>query len=70
MHYHKEMTQFFFVESGVLSIESAGRIRVLKPCEGITFKGNEKHRVHNSHDEVAEYLVSERYVDDCATYYD
>lgn len=69
LHYHKGMIQFFFVKSGVLSIETESEIHVLKTGEGIELKGSKKHRVHNAHKTVVEYLVAEKYQDDCDTYY-
>lgn len=70
LHYHKEMTQFFFVTSGILSIATESETLTISEGEGIELKGSEKHRVHNSTEAVVEYLVSERYGDDCGTYYD
>ncbi len=71
LHYHKGMTQFFFVKAGTLSIETESNgILVLSPGEGVELKGSEKHRVHNSTDTVVEYLVAEKFSDDSSTYYD
>lgn len=71
MHYHKGMTQFFFVKSGELSIEDQnGVVHILNPGDGLELPGDKKHRVHNAHSELVEYLVSEKYDDDCSTYYD
>ena len=70
LHYHKGMTQFFFVKSGVLSIETENETLKIAAGEGIELQGSEKHRVHNSSETVVEYLVAEQYGDDCSTYYD
>jgi mannose-6-phosphate isomerase-like protein (cupin superfamily) len=64
------MVQFFFVKSGILSIETEYEIISLAPGEGVELKDSAKHRVHNSGETAAEYVVAERYGDDCSTYYD
>jgi len=70
MHYHKGMTQFFFVNKGTLSIETENKLYTLRAGEGIELAGNLKHRVHNANENVVEYIVSEKYTEDCDTYYD
>lgn len=71
LHYHKEMTQFFFVKSGVLSIETEKNGPItLSAGEGVELSGYDRHRVHNRDKEPVEYLVAEKYADDCGTYYD
>jgi uncharacterized cupin superfamily protein len=69
-HCHKGMTQFFFVKSGVLSIETDGKTHVICPGEGLELESHHKHRVFNSHNDIVEYLVAEKYFEDCSTYYD
>ena len=69
-HYHRGMTQFFYVRAGTLSMETADKKFILNAGEGIELKGHVKHRVHNDHEQLVEYIVAEKYQDDCTTYYD
>lgn len=71
LHYHKDMTQFFFVTAGMLSIEfENGEVIAIMAGEGIELKGSKRHRVHNRSDALVEYLVTEKFLEDCGTYYD
>jgi len=70
MHYHKGMSQFFFVTSGILSIETNNKAVELKSGEGINLDGEVKHRVHNNSSDWVIYTVSEKFADDSSTYYD
>ena len=69
MHYHKGMAQFFFVTSGVLSIETNGEVIEVHSGHGINLEGEVKHRVHNNSSDWVTYTVSERFSNDCSTYY-
>ena len=69
MHYHRGMSQFFFVKAGILSIEVQDDVIKLHEGDGINLEGNIKHRVFNNSSDWVTYTVSESYKDDCSTYY-
>lgn len=56
-HYHNFAKQFFFVLSGVLTIEIDGELYTLSPHEGIEVKPKQSHQVFNYSNGEIEFLV-------------
>src|SRR5258705_7324462 len=56
-HYHQRAAQFFYVLSGVLSVEVEGREVDLVARQGIEIAAGQKHQVTNRSAEHAEFLV-------------
>lgn len=57
-HYHHHAEQFFYVLSGVASIEVDGNLQVLKPQMGIHVPAGAVHQVMNKGSEMLEILVT------------
>lgn len=56
-HHHKKATQFFFILSGIMSIELNGIMYELKKYDGIEVKSLIPHQVFNTSDKDLEFLV-------------
>ena len=56
-HYHVHAQQFFFVLSGVLTLELSGHQHELGKHEGIPVPSGEKHQAINAGDDPVEFLV-------------
>lgn len=56
-HYHNFAKQFFFVLSGVMTIEVDGELHTLKSHEGIEVKPKQPHQVFNHSNGDIEFLV-------------
>lgn len=56
-HYHDYAKQFFFVLSGVMTIEVDGVLHTLGPHEGIEVKPKHPHQVFNRSAGDIEFLV-------------
>ena len=56
-HHHQKARQFFYVLSGVLSVELAGEETDLLPRHGLEIAPATPHRVFNRADVPAEFLV-------------
>ena len=56
-HQHRASRQFFFVLSGELVLETAGRREALRAHEGSEVAPGEPHQVSNRSDAAAEFLV-------------
>ncbi|RIX53701.1 cupin domain-containing protein [Paenibacillus nanensis] len=56
-HYHVFAKQFFFVLSGVMTIEVNGELHTLSMHEGIEVKAKQPHQVFNRSNEEIEFLV-------------
>jgi mannose-6-phosphate isomerase-like protein (cupin superfamily) len=56
-HYHKKSRQFFFVLSGMATMDIDGQDIVLGPQEGIEVPSLKPHQIHNKSDEDVEFLV-------------
>jgi len=56
-HCHEKARQFFFLLSGIATMEMDGRETVLGPREGIEIPPGVPHRIRNDSEADAEFLV-------------
>ncbi|MBT1065899.1 cupin domain-containing protein [Bowmanella sp. Y26] len=56
-HLHNKAEQFFYVLSGVASLEVAGAIHELKPNQGFLVPAGVPHTLSNQHEQPLEFLV-------------
>ncbi|WP_040949496.1 cupin domain-containing protein [Gorillibacterium massiliense] len=56
-HYHNRSTQYFFVLSGIATIEIAGEEVILHPQEGVEIPPLTAHQMFNKSEEAIEFLV-------------
>jgi mannose-6-phosphate isomerase-like protein (cupin superfamily) len=56
-HYHERARQFFFVLSGVATMEIAGQTLELHPLEGIEVPPGVPHQMQNRSTQSLEFLV-------------
>jgi mannose-6-phosphate isomerase-like protein (cupin superfamily) len=56
-HYHRAARQFFFVLSGVLTLELEGRAETLVAQHGLEIPPGTAHRARNASPEPVEFLV-------------
>ena len=56
-HLHHRAEQFFYVLSGVATLEVAGVIHLLRPGEGLHVAPGVPHALSNQHEQVLEFLV-------------
>ncbi|KKO53106.1 cupin domain-containing protein [Paenibacillus sp. DMB20] len=56
-HYHQQSRQFFFVLSGIATLEIDGKEIVLNPQEGIEVSPLVPHQMFNKSDHEIEFLV-------------
>lgn len=56
-HYHKRSRQFFFVLSGILTIETAGSTATLSRLQGLEVSPGEAHQAFNRSGEEVVFLV-------------
>jgi mannose-6-phosphate isomerase-like protein (cupin superfamily) len=56
-HLHGSARQFFYVLSGVATLEIAGEIHALAPGEGVEVPPGTPHRLSNNGPEPLEFLV-------------
>lgn len=57
MHYHSHARQFFFVLSGIATMEIDGELITLSPNEGIEVPPLIQHQIRNESDQDVEFLV-------------
>ena len=57
-HFHQKAEQFFFVLSGIATIEVDGKVHVLKPQQGIYVKAKIPHQLKNEHSEDLVFTVT------------
>lgn len=57
-HLHKYAEQFFFVLSGVATLEVNGVVHVLKPMQGLHVPANVSHQLINNGDTQLIFLVT------------
>ncbi len=56
-HYHERSRQFFFVLSGVLTMERDGTTETLQPHDGLEISPGVPHQARNEHADDVEFLV-------------
>ncbi|WP_345989881.1 cupin domain-containing protein [Sulfurimonas sp. HSL1-2] len=56
-HFHKKAEQFFYVLSGIATLEVAGEIHILHPHEGFHIPAGIAHTLSNEHEKDLEFLV-------------
>ncbi|WP_313890923.1 cupin domain-containing protein [Psychrobacillus sp.] len=57
MHFHNQARQFFFVLSGMATMEIEGELITLGPNEGIEVPPLVQHQMRNESDQDTEFLV-------------
>jgi len=57
-HYHQHSHQFFFIISGVATIEVDGVIHTLKADQGIEVKAGQIHKLSNQHNKDLNFTVT------------
>ena len=57
-HYHKRSEQFFFILSGIATLEVNGVSRQLMPLQGFHVKAGVKHQLSNEHKENLSFTVT------------
>lgn len=56
-HLHNKAEQFFYVLSGIASLEVSGTIHLLKPNQGFHVPAGTPHTLSNRHDQTLNFLV-------------
>jgi len=56
-HLHDSAEQFFYVLSGMATLEVTGNIHVLMPNEGFHVPAGVPHTLSNRHEQLLEFLV-------------
>lgn len=56
-HIHNKAEQFFYILSGVATLEVSGEIHVLHPNEGFHIPAGVTHTLSNKHEQNLEFLV-------------
>lgn len=56
-HLHSKAEQFFYVLTGIASLEVSGTIHVIKPNEGFHVPAGVPHTLSNQHEQRLEFLV-------------
>lgn len=56
-HLHNEAEQFFYIISGIATLEVAGKIYILHPDEGFHIPAGIAHTLSNEHGPDLEFLV-------------
>jgi mannose-6-phosphate isomerase-like protein (cupin superfamily) len=57
-HYHERAEQFFFILSGIATIELDGNIFIIHPHNGIHVKAGSKHQLSNQNQSDLMFLVT------------
>lgn len=57
-HYHHNSEQFFFVLSGVATLEAAGQTHKLEAQQGMHVPAGVAHQLKNDSDEPIEFIVT------------
>jgi mannose-6-phosphate isomerase-like protein (cupin superfamily) len=58
LHYHHKAEQFFFVLSGIATMELEGKILSIEPNGGVHVPAGAKHRLSNQHDAELIFTVT------------
>ncbi|MDD3597157.1 cupin domain-containing protein [Sulfuricurvum sp.] len=56
-HLHNQAEQFFYILSGIATLEVSGDIQVIHPNEGFHIPAGVAHTLSNEHEEDLEFLV-------------
>lgn len=56
-HFHNKAEQFFYILSGIATLEVSGNIHTLHPNEGFHIPAGVAHTLSNEHEEDLEFLV-------------
>jgi mannose-6-phosphate isomerase-like protein (cupin superfamily) len=56
-HLHNKAEQFFYILSGIATLEVSGDINVLQPNEGFHIPAGVAHTLSNEHEQDLEFLV-------------
>lgn len=56
-HYHRKAEQFFYILSGVATLEVEGEVHTVHPNEGFHVSSGITHSLKNEHKEDLEFLV-------------
>ena len=57
-HYHQKSEQFFYVLSGIASLEVDGKTNLLKPQQGLHVKAGKPHQLRNDQIHDLIFLVT------------
>ena len=57
IHFHEKSSQFFFILSGVATVEIEGKTFELKALEGIAIHALQKHRILNKENVDLEFIL-------------
>ena len=57
-HYHKKSEQFFYVLSGIASLEVDGKMNLLNPQEGLHVEAGKPHQLRNDQNFDLIFLVT------------
>jgi mannose-6-phosphate isomerase-like protein (cupin superfamily) len=56
-HYHNKSRQFFFILSGIATMEMSDRTEILQAGEGLEIPPGNSHQMQNRSDDDLEFLV-------------
>ena len=56
-HFHNKAEQFFYILSGIATLEVSGDIHVIHPNEGFHIPAGLAHTLRNEHEQDLEFLV-------------
>jgi len=56
-HFHRRAEQFFYILSGIATLEVGGTVHLLHPEEGLHVPAGVAHTLSNAHAEDLEFLV-------------
>lgn len=56
-HLHKNAEQFFYILTGIATIEVGGEVHTLEPNQGIHVPAGTAHTLSNQHEQNLEFLV-------------
>jgi mannose-6-phosphate isomerase-like protein (cupin superfamily) len=56
-HYHNKSEQFFYIFSGVATIEVDGKIHQVSPSKGLHITAGQPHRLSNQHNEDLVFII-------------
>lgn len=60
IHYHNQARQFFFILTGIATIQIDDEIIILNPQEGVEVPPLMKHQMRNESNQDVEFLVISR----------
>lgn len=56
-HLHRKTEQFFYILSGIATLDIAGEVYSLKPQEGVHVPAGVAHTLSNTHEQELEFLL-------------